>query len=462
MKVKLKNIKEILFAWVICIITILMYYGIHNINLSNTIYAIIKSLFSSITLIYVLNKTENLANKGIFTCASALIIITALYDQNSLTKFSVDKLFDGFISDNLLRLLGGIYVDIIIIVTTHLITRMQLNGSHKNNNTERLIYVSTPIMYLLVIIFGYITLFVFNKSAASTTRLESTIRDIISYLTYASATIYAFNRKNKNKLFAYFPIILITIINLYKSLQYGGKATLLKFAVIIAFGLYYFGMVKFKTMKSWFIVSPIILQLYTIISELTSNRMANFNSYYVLQYHAFRLDLSDFALTIAIKANHLKYATGLIKDAFVFCIPGYSPSVKNDILLQGAYRKQLLEAGLPATDIYGTLSDFNDTLFSIGAELSGFVGMFLFYLLIAVIFELISRLIIKNKYGYAIALVAIEMASLVECDLLMLTYTLRDMILIVLIATIWFNILGAIKSKRYFNKKAVNNENYTN
>lgn len=445
MRIKRNDFYFFLITLLISSITVFIYYGYHKVDVEGFFFAIIHGLFASITSTYVLVSIERNVEKKNFSMAFPLLISTVLYNLNSITKYSVTSLFDGYISDYLIRIIGDIYIDLIIIITTFLVCKYRSHRPRVNWINNKIVFIPAWLMMMCIVLLLYIR-FVYCKEFVLT-RTQQTILDTFNYLVYSLVLIFAKNREHKSYLQKFWPIIVIALIRVTEAILYGGKSSIVKYALIIAIGLYLLDMLKLKYLKWGTAISPIILQLLTIVSEAVSGRMLLFNDTWVLRYHAFRYDLSDYAMTIALRSN-LSYGWNLIKEAFIFAIPGYDINVKNEILYNGAYRMQMAALGLSKYDATYNLEDFNDTFFSIGAELLGVIGIFLFFILVIFMYEKLTTLLKHNKVGYALALVLLGPFCQAECDLLMFVYTIRDSLLTAILTYLFFKVISLFRKTR--------------
>ena len=238
----------------------------------------------------------------------------------------------------------------------------------------------------------------------------------------------------KNVVFAYTPLLIVTSLQFVASVKSGRKAEIIVFMFIIMMELVYLGCIKIEVLKMAFCISPAILQIITVLTEAISGRMRFFSKGFVMEYHAFRYDLSDFAISIAMNYKPSKLVIQLISESFIYAIPGFSIDVKKNILENGAYRMLLENMGFPRYDIYGSMSDFNDTFFSVGAQIGGFIGIPLFFIIIVAFFDWLSRVLCRNRYGKVLVMILIGPCALVECDLKMLIFRIRDLVIIIVVA----------------------------
>jgi len=444
MKIKTSSAVFFLLLWGVSVFSTLLYYFNYGVAVIDIVYAIVLAFFSSITTMLVFEDIEKSVSKCGHTCAFALLIVVVLYNQNSFTKYSVESLFDGYISNRTFRLFGSIYVDLVIILGTKLL--IYYRRIRKIDFIQKKIpYISGWIIYLTVYIYILVGLLKLKKYYSST-RTMSTIYDALYYFTCILTVLYI--GRGKKNILHWIPLTVLCCFQGYISIITGSKSATIKYLTIIGVCMYFTDLIKFKYIKVATVISPVFLQIFTIITEKTSNRMNMFYSEWVRRYHAFRYDLSDFAITVASKSDRT-YAVGLIKDAILFAIPKYDVNRKSDILAEGTYRVQMDTIGLGKFDAYGYLEDFNDTLFSIGAELFGYIGIVLFFFFTLFGIEFLSKKISNVKNGYIIGLIAIgPIISIAECDLFRYVYTIRDMIFIFVL--VYLVLLLVVKRKKHF------------
>ena len=433
-RIKIKNFFFLLFAWAISIVTIIVYYSYYKVDINKYIYAIVYAFFSSCTMIYVFGCFDNNDTDRI-SLAPVLLLITTLYNQNALTKFSVDKLFIGFVSNQMIRLFGSIVFDLLIMFVAFRYKRKNKDTNDTSATFEELFRYKKPsiiFIYIMIILYAIIK-FQELSTKIEFSRTQSTFINAITYAVYFLISLNAFLYR-KNVVFAYTPLLIVTSLQFVASVKSGRKAEIIVFMFIIMMELVYLGCIKIEVLKMAFCISPAILQIITVLTEAISGRMRFFSKGFVMEYHAFRYDLSDFAISIAMNYKPSKLVIQLISESFIYAIPGFSIDVKKNILENGAYRMLLENMGFPRYDIYGSMSDFNDTFFSVGAQIGGFIGIPLFFIIIVAFFDWLSRVLCRNRYGKVLVMILIGPCALVECDLKMLIFRIRDLVIIIVVA----------------------------
>ena len=433
-KLNIQDIFFVLFAWTISILVILIYYSHYGIDSEKYMYAIVYSFFSSITMIYVFSCISfHFENKTI-SLGAILLLLIVLYNQNALTKFIVDRLFYGYISNDFQRILGSVFIDILIVICASRYKRNMKNEDYSVGFDDLFVRKKPNTFIIYCMILAYILIKIYElQYGIRYNRTQYTLINSIMYTVYFLISLNIYLQKN-NPIIAYLPLIIVSIIQMITSIHTGGKSPLVIFVLIVTLELLILDRVKLNTLKIAFCLSPVLLQTVTILTESTSGRMRLFSKEFIMEYHAFRYDLSDFAISIALKYHPSDYIPQMIKESFIFSIPGYSIDVKNYISRYGAYVQQLESMGFPRYDYYGSLSDFNDTIFSIGAQIGGFIGIPLMFIGLIVFLDWISRILCKNRFGKILIMIMIGPCALVECDLKMLIFRIRDLGVIFLIS----------------------------
>ena len=158
------------------------------------------------------------------------------------------------------------------------------------------------------------------------------------------------------------------------------KQALTGFALYCLLAFLVAGRISMRQVSFLLVLSPLLLCLVTGVSEHTSGRLSGYPTRFVMQYHAFRYDLSDLAITIAERETEdpergLEEGWKVVREALEMAVPsvlsgGYGKESGKPTELD-AYRNQLSGIGL-----YPDADDYNDTFFSMGAQLLGYPGIF--------------------------------------------------------------------------------------
>lgn len=448
-KVPSRASKTLLMVWLVSCITIILYYYQNSAPIENAVVAVVSSFFSSSVLIYLLYSLDKYKLEARLSFGYILVAISVLYNHNSLTKYVVDSLFDGYISSLYLRLLGSILVDLIIFSAIMLLNRRysKLQNSYKYEAS----FINIQLPFILILIFIVMIADYSVLQMPIKNRLLDTGDRLLRCIACSLVVVYAKNNERSGFIKKYFPIIALTIWYVFLTSITGSKSLIVLYAFVIAIALYYLDMVGLKTLTLGFAMSPFVIRGISSISELISGRMNVFSSEWVLRYHSFRYDLSDLAVTILGEPSSLKYSMDIVTDAIKFAMPSSLVNLDKDSLLNGgAYRSQMQLIGLQPYDDWGFPEDFNDTLFSVGAQIGGLVGMVLFFIFVVLVFDSFSSYIKKKKLGYEIIIAMIGMVALVECDMFSFVNNIRDLIIVYMVVSVFYFVMRKFRRKRSF------------
>ncbi len=443
-------LKYFLYALIISIVCIFLYFGFYEIDSLNYLLSFGTCFVKSLVLCTTLYLIYKASDDNYYSGGGFLLISAAIYNQISIIKYSVDYFYAGAVSETLIRVGGSILIDLIIIISSiiyyflhkkiFLSKRFDVNIIFEKNSIFKI------FTYLLVILFSIVQIYSMNRYDSpiilNVSRTQRTFVQAFIFITYGFA-IFNIERNDKGRIInkSILPLLVLVVINMYITLATGKKSYIIVFGMIALCGLLYCKKISFKTLFILAIISPLFVHGLTILSEYTSGRNSNFfNLGYQLRYHAFRFDLSDFATTIAINYDKIDKPINLIREAFRYSIPSFILSDK-DIELS-VYASQMTSIGLDST------FDYNDTFFSMGAQVGGFLGMAIVFIFIFVFFEILS-LILMNipSVGPMIFVVVISYFSSCESDWSMFIFQTRDIVVYILVSYLFFNLFKRVKIK---------------
>lgn len=439
LRVKHSAVSALFFAYITELSTITIWYSLNH-KIEGYLYEIVNAFLVSLTLVIVLEVIKTCYLKGAHSGAEFLLLVTAIYNYNSIIKFSVDSLYDGFISSGIERIFAGLYVDIIIVAVAF-IWKKNMYSIKSSFTTDEFLNLQIPISITYILVFSYciIELLSLDKHnlniyAYSTTISASkgSIVQCIIYLIYAVAIISTNSKGNRFQVRRYIPLVALVIINLMISFLTGKKNYLMSFIFIIGCVVIYTKKINFSIIKAGIILSSPVLQLFTAITEKSSGRMIGYPLLTVARYHASRYDICDFAATISKKYSESEGRLAVILESIYTALPrALFPNIPKG---EDAYFKNLGSSGLRITD-------YNDTLFSMGAQIGGYLGMFLCFLFIVYFYDWLSQKISKIKrIGPALLPVLINYFIMVENSWLKFVCTTRDMIILLLISVIFMRL----------------------
>ena len=192
------------------------------------------------------------------------------------------------------------------------------------------------------------------------------------------------------------PLLLVGAVQGITTLCTGSKQAVTGFAMYCLFAFLVTGRIPMRHLSLILALSPLILGTVTGVSEYTSGRLGGYPTRFVMQYHAFRYDLSDLAITIAEREARdpkrgFEEGCRVVREALEMAVPSIlsgkhgKGARKPETLL--AYPDQLSGIGL-----YPNTDDYNDTFFSMGAQLWGYPGIFLAFAGILLLYELLGKI----------------------------------------------------------------------
>ena len=269
----------------------------------------------------------------------------------------------------------------------------------------------------------------------------STFVNILTFVTYTLCIIYVSKKQSGfYKIKTLIPLMIITAVNLLLTMLTGKKNSIIVFALVIICGLLMTKKISFKmVVLAAFMCAP-FLQILQITSEMLSGREF-FNRTYMLQYHAYRFDLSDLALTVSLNFGKIQNPLSIVKESLIYSIPSFLYQNKNLELIE--YKNSIEAVGL-VRDF-----DFNDTFFSMGAQVGGFLGIFLVFTIITLLFEWISWCLLSiKKVGLVILITILPFVASCESDWSMFISQTRDLIVIIPIAFVVYSLVLQAKKKQ--------------
>ena len=444
-RIKKSNIAFFLYTFILAVISILIYDRINHLGNKNLGFSIFNCLLSSLTLIIVVSKVMDSGDKNGMSGASFLLLAASFYNQNSIYKFGVDYLFKGFITDPYGRLLGSIYIDLILIFSTYLIT--YLNRYRKKSNVSYVYNVSFVLVSILSLIYLFTNLIMFIRTGETlssySSRTMRTFDNIFKSLLYTLIGILWLKNWNAAKVKVIIPFSIVLISSILLSLLSGKKSALILPLYSIIFTLTYFGVIKKKHLMEIGGLLPLFIMTFTNITNVIGDRQQMLaNTLFRLQYNGFRFDLSDFAVTIAMRFKDYAHPLRIFFEGVNIAIPKIFNSAKVDDKIY--YIQQLRSMGISEA----STQDFNDTVFSMGAQIAGFIGIVLIFILILLFFNYLTHLLKKiHEIGDLLIVLLIQYFSTVEGDWAMFLGNTRDVFIYILLGYLIFTIFKKVRIK---------------
>lgn len=452
MKVKIRKswFSDFILAYSFAAATIFLFYKANNIKNGTYMLALFSAMVKTFVMVEVLGMIEKSVKKQHISGATVFLLVSILYNQNSILKYAVDCLYDGSIDNNALRLIGDIYVSVIIFIGVLVWKKVHKANKEFNllENERFMPEFKINKLLLWMILFAYLIVqayFLIKQNTLVTNAGSRSLNTVFSALEYICFALVVINVKKVNGkyvLSSFVPICVLGIFLVLATVILGTKQVIIRPAIVIACGLVYQNKLSIKKMKYFIYASPLLLQGITNLSELVSGRFSEYPALWVLRYHVFRYDLSDLAMTFAVHFSKSLYKWGVVKEAFCYSLPKFLYDKKLDVL-------PMYNANVKSIGLEGYPMDYNDTVFSFGAQIGGGIGILLAFILIVLFHEWISRKIVRiNKMGSIILMVLFGYFSYVESDLFMFFYLTRDTVVYLILAGLLLKIILRRKKEK--------------
>lgn len=439
MKVKKNFIYGFIVAFICAILTIFLFYIANDIENDTLLIAIVGAFFSTLTMTIVISKIEIALNYTELSGPVVFLLVAVLYNQNSVIKYAVNSIYDGAIDNLTQRFFGALFIDILIVFGTYFWSWMHRNNKEFLKNSKKdfqQLTVPGYVVYFMVI--SYVLL-AFLSIGYVKSKLVSVILTGYSYLCFSAVALYVKIYNNKYRLSSLIPIVLLGFSLFILSILGGSKQIIIRAAIVIVCALIFQNKLSFNKIKIALYTSPLIMQGLVSLTELISGRFINYSTEWMLRYHIFRYDLSDLAMTFAFRFDNLKYSWGIVKEAFLYSLPSFLYSSKEEILPM--YNANVMSAGLE-----GYPMDYNDTVFSFGAQIGGFLGIVIAFFAVLFLHEWISKKLIRiSRVGPAILMTVFGYFSYVESDLFMFVFNTRDLLVYIVLALVVYRIFLKIR-----------------
>ena len=444
MKIKPYILLDFACVYIFTTISILLYYHFFKIENGTLFFAIIATAVRSLITVYTMNNIENTCKDNYYSGGAFLLYTTVLYNQVASIKYSVDYFYPGAINTLYTRALGSLYIDFVIMVANIFFKyyhKKKYENIEKKDSIIGIDFLYITLLFLFIYVYlNFSSVFKTGQLLIySVSRTSRTFVNSLTYITYALTIMNIRLDSNKRVVVkSTIPCILLTVVNLLLTMITGKKNIIIVYMVVTICGLLMTRKIKFSIAKISAYISPLILQIIQIISERTSERDW-FNTTYLLRYHAFRFDISDFAITIANRFSSITKPFNVIIEALEYSIPKVFNVNKISELIE--YKTQIESVGLTRD------FDFNDTFFSMGAQVGGYIGIMIVFIAILIFFEYFSYKIYKIKIiGGCINIVLISYFASCESDWSMFIFQTRDVFIYIILSYILFRVSLKIKN----------------
>lgn len=388
MIVKKKIEQSDIFIYIMSFIYVIGFYIIFDIHGRGLFESLVHVSFSSYAINYYFRKLSCSINENRFSMASMTLMTFVVYFHLSSIKYAVYQLYPNYISDLNIRLLGSLLVFVTFIISTFV--WYYINQKRLQKKILLLKYKKHPLLAWVISI-----LCVIGQSYINTlpeVLLQKAIvtqaKEIIYCIGLVVSILNIKEQDSHKKIIlnrSYLPLMVIIIYFVIEALSTGSRGALITPVVIVLAGFLKLKKIhNISVVKRIVGISPILILLYSILIFGTSNRFENDMDNYVKNL-VYRFDLSDMAMTEALRTEPDDYSTKSISEAIELAIPSFLfHGDKSAIKRNNQYKKILKKSHLY------TEADYNDTLFSMGTEIGNFIGFIIIPIVFIIYFELLD------------------------------------------------------------------------
>lgn len=385
-------------------IYVLSYYIWFKLSWDTIVYAFVHVSISSVLLALILIKMKKSTREQKFSMASITMWITSIYFQVSSIKYA-GQFYIGLISNNNERLMGSMLIAASMF--SALVVWSVINGRRKRDyyNTN-FINVNKCVVWIFTFLWMYINIkqylndpvSIYFKKAENTSM--SIFLDVIENVILAILILISLiklEERNKAVVISisghsivsikhrgYGPLLLLIGVFIFNAIVNGQRSAMFipVFGTIIGFIV--LRKISIDSIAKLTCYIPIIYLLFSLLAFSVSGRLVNTDNSATAETLAYRCDLSDFAYTIAKFTSGEDHSIESVREGILMAVPSFTGIQKSDIEFGGQYDKILNAANL-------TITDYSDTLFSMGASIGGYVGVFILYILFIIYLEFIDK-----------------------------------------------------------------------
>lgn len=365
--------------------------GMNIVNIDSIFFAILHSILASGVLIYVFRLGEKTYIRRSESMAFITLLTIGIYNDCASCKYIIEYLYPGFIESNIVRFLGAVYVDIIIVVIAAIWEKRNRRNIVTVLNEKELpprLFAKTivVVVYALKLFNGYFYNIVFLTFSNGT--LDDFINTLfcgICIAVIASDLKFSLRGIEAREVYSYFILVVVITCAALSAFLNGKRHELIIPLMYLISNIYIYRKMNFKVMRLIVACAPLLITAFSAVLFSVSGRFTSVSWLYIRDF-VYRFDLSDFAVTLSLNASlYERSIISTLLQAAILSIPGMSTEQQQYITLMSA-------AGL------SKIEDYNDTIFSVGAEVGGFVGMLLIPILLVIFLEWLDKLL-KKEFG---------------------------------------------------------------
>lgn len=432
-----------IFTYITSFIYVMGFYIIFDIRGYGLFESLVHAFLSSYAINFYFRKLSFSINQNRFSMASMTLLVFVVYFHLSSIKYAVYQLYPNYISNLGLRLLGSVLVFITFIISTSLWSKM----NHRRLKANRILddYNGHPLMAWIVSILCVIGQSYINSlpeivlQRAIITQLKETI-----YCLGLAVSIINIRKIESHKKIvldaSYFPLMVIIMYSITEALYTGSRSALITPVTITLAGLLKLRKIQDITaVKRMVGIAPILILLYSMLIFSTSKRFENDRDNYVKNL-VYRFDLSDMAMTELLRTEFDDYSVDSIREAAELAVPSFLSRENKLAIKRNSQYKRILRM----SNLY-TEADYNDTLFSMGAEIGNIIGFILVPIVFVIYFELLDYWIASwKKADFAIIAIVTYFCG-VENSWQKFFFTTRTYMIILICAYVFLKIYFQIR-----------------
>lgn len=418
-------------------------FGFFKLPPNSIWFSFTHAILAALVVIYFFRIVEKTVNRNTRSMTFISYYTICAYNMCSSCKYIISPLFPGLVEDNLLRFFGSVLADGIIVISLFIwdhINRKHYDiffGTDKYIYGNKLLYFALIVLYTLEIINLDFGIFPFMNIENGT--LAEFIKTFMCSLCMLIAIINLDTVNSKSlwkKIGSFLPVLVIFIVSATDAVFTGKRNDLIIPVVYFVAICYGMGKLNVNLLRTLTSVVPIGVAVVSQIIFSVSGRYTRIDSWYIRD-QVYRFDLMDLAITISnrFKLNYI--SLGTIWDGIISAIPGvHWESIH--------YANFMGKLGLDRT------ADYSDTIFSMGAELFGLVGMILIPILILIYMEWLDNRFKRSKHYNIryIRFLIVFYFTIAETTWSMFILYTRNMLLSVLLGTVFLGFVLFVKKKR--------------
>ena len=388
----LKVKKEELLIFVSQYVYICAFYFFNNIGSDNIIFSLIHGTLSSILMCGILRSFNKQIDKNLFSLVSMYVFISIVYFHLSSIKYAIDYLYYGYIDNAYIRMLGSCICFFVMLAEIFLLNHLNKHMRYCSINNEYKFEISGIFTWVFAIA-GSILMLSISLLGSFSSISESVSNQIFSVVLGITIVTCLMKIKvnKKGHYYGFGPLVFVFAIILVETLALGKRTFIVVPVVICLASALYLGLIKnHKIIYRLVIILPIILMAFSTVIFITSSRYNIYSNEFIRDL-AYRFDLSDFAMTEAMRTKWSDYSFASITEPIQLAIPGiFSKVDKLSIQNVNQYKYILSKSNLYIN------ADYNDTVFSMGSEIAGIVGMIAIPIIIFEFLVFVEKLISVN------------------------------------------------------------------